>query len=207
MDTALHQEKDIVIYEGDAAEKRLADLGLSSESVKEAVTQGHTEAIAHAGDEYPRTGKGLARWITTVGVLRRAVAEEGTNEWERNDDRNRPTLVNSKKHIVLSVAAGNSAVGAPEQTPNFVRAKGNATRETLQYCLFSRSDLALPVYETWFLLYYPGKNSVHCEVSLGRGDNDGFVEAWDERIILNFENLEDDSSFVEGGEDVDFGIS
>ena len=192
------------VLTNEAAIEAIAELDLSYEDIVEAVTIGHDQA-ALKSIYHPLTARGLTRWMETVAAIRQAHAEDRENSKSRIvDEQNRPLLRHKSRNLVLAIAAGDRNVGDPNAMPNFLRAKGKATQDAL----IQISDLqGIEIVETWFLLYRPQEDCVRCELSLGVGNDSGKVEEWRRRLLFTVDNLEVDTRFVEGGEDLDFRIS
>jgi hypothetical protein len=120
--------------------------------------------------------------------------------WDRFNDRNLPLTVNQQTGIAIAASSGDECTGIAELAPRTRNPKGSATKDladanAVQLGLFT--DMGAPVkemveetakWETWFLLSYRDFQTgvVRSELSkpINIGD-DGRVDGWDERIILD----------------------
>lgn len=182
-------------------DRRLRQLGLTSEILRSAIAAGELERVS-CTELDPKSFPGISAWGFTVRHLRQRLLPRG---WRKEDTSNLPLVIEPRLGIALAIAAGSPATGLAELTPTTKHPKGpmtwnQVTVNRLQQVLFpDQSDLIpTPAEEeriTWFLLirteYRPGiddsgEHIARCELSLpAELDEHGFVSLWFERIILD----------------------
>lgn len=195
------------------AENFLAELDIPIDVVRNAIKNANRAAMAKSSSVYPRTAKGLVRWLETVGNLRGGLTDYNHDVWSLSDPNNRPILINNRRSIELGVVGGNASTGSndPSAKPQVSRSKGPETQQAVssnkQLALFTVSTELSQTLQTWFLLYHVGPNGIKCELSLPEGMENGFFTGWLTRVLIDIEDFEMDTQYEEGGEDVDFRIS
>jgi hypothetical protein len=172
---------------------RLAELGLKTEILREALQRGFA-AWASCTSNHPSNYGGISAWANSVGALRELLHSEG---WTRQDDGNLPVTVDAAGRVSIVVSTGDEYTGLTDLTPSTRSSKGprtvnvvegNAQQMTL-FDLRSRPKIVKQSAEslTWILLFHRDKasNEVRCELSCPVNMNeDGQIDAWAERIIL-----------------------
>lgn len=212
--------KPLIVHPENAADY-LSGLGISVRAIYDAVKHGELRA-ADIDSFHPRGSKGLTRWITVVGELRRAMVSDGP--WHKEDHKNRPTCVREDDKVTLSVVGGDADTGIVESLygPRANHKRGAATAEALsgQFELIEVAALVAsgtvplvtdPAPEgQWFVLYHRAEDSVQIEVSKASGlDADGQFTGWLVRVVLDQLELEATAGRRPedmGGGDVDFTI-
>lgn len=141
------------IIQGPAAEEFLTERGLSRELLVEAISGGIRE-MRSTDRNYPRTAAGYYLWAAIIGGLRRSLMETG--EWERDDPKNRPLIINKSSGMAITASGGDANTGTANPS-NVARKKGSATKESYtsgQIVLFDMSpEEELATKNAWILLY------------------------------------------------------
>ena len=209
-----------IVYEGQDAVRRLADLGLAVEVLNEALDAGDV-AARQANRFSPVTAAGTLRWMETVRMLREGLAIHG---WDVNDDRNSPRSIAPSGDLALVAVSGTVGTGQPGGTPRTANPRGKASARAVQIngqrefnlnftaMLADMSAEKTSGLGTWFLLYYRSQDDeLRAELSLPvRISERGVVDSWLERIILtprSFGAEVDLPADAGGSDDVDFDIA
>ena len=183
--------------------KRLAELGLDQEGLRDVVQRGHLAYITCTANHPPMV-PAIWAWGETVRALREHLLPKG---WERSDDNNYSTVIDPTKQFVIAVCAGDEGTGRPDATPSNKTPKGPSTMDAIAANQF---QLGLPLEfqtqptsirptegmddrVTRILLVYRSTKEVRCELSLpssiGIG---GRIDNWRERILLGTIPLDGD---------------
>lgn len=179
---------------GDAARAatRLAELGLTSSELRDAVSYGITEA-SRTTESDAKTASGTLQWLGTVRAVRETKTQDG---WRLRDDDNYPMVVSSDNKVGVAVSSGNANVGLVGRNPR-TGPKGEATKRVVETnTLMDQQRLGdLGVEATsedlpeqiWLLLYHRDDTASETRVELSlptRMEADGSVVSWKERLIL-----------------------
>jgi hypothetical protein len=196
-----------VVYQGEEADRRLAELGLEREDFIPVLEDAHNEAVRYRSVDDAKNAEGLVRWIRTVGLIRRRLSRKG---WTHEDPQNLPiTVVPSQEHIVITTT-GDQETGNPLKTPTTQYPKGKATRnaigddpgedESPQLSLMDlmEDELGEEMSEVvvdqsqhravWMLMYHfdKARKQVRAELSRPASMNAGEkIVRWQERIMLD----------------------
>lgn len=179
--------------------ERLEQLGLTQDTLREAIFQAHLQRM-RLTPNHPRIFPGLEMWGWAVGSLREQLRPLG---WVRDDIGNFPLTVNETWGLAIAIAAGDEGTGnANAQASNRSR-KGPSISDAVeinqQFDMFIGS---LPQTkeeaagnDTWILLHHTDSNKHEIRIELSRpaeiGDG-GKISAWSERVILPSISLEGD---------------
>lgn len=187
--------EEVEMPEPDEVPRRLGELGLTVELLREAVRRGQ-----HAADfctaSHPVFYPGTVAYAETVAGLRDATAALG---WTFDDQENIPRTVSPDGAVVLTAVSGNQHTGmrsgAAAQTRRPRGAAGmrivrrNGQLEFLE--LLPAEERVLGAGEVvtlgpmWFLLFFRDGDTVRSELSCARGVSDtGSLIVWRERLIL-----------------------
>lgn len=167
----------------------LADLGLTSEILIEAIRRGEIARDSCTANDAPGA-PGFYAWAQTVRGLRDILMPQG---WVRNDDVCYSRVISPDKSIAIAVVTGDDGTGNKDMSPKTKYPKGTATQAAVnsnQWSLFGE-PLSVETEEpqtwiTWMLLRKRTGDSVFAELSLPSSmTKDGQVESWQTRIILN----------------------
>jgi hypothetical protein len=207
-----------LVHQGEAAERRLGQLGIDAERLGAALDAG--DVAARQADRFsPVNGAGTLRWMETVRMLRQGLAADG---WTPNDDRNSPRTIHPDGVRAVTPVSGTADTGLADGTPKTANPRGKASSRAVQIngqLEFSVTALLADMaaektsaIETWFLLYYRAQNDeLRAELSLPvRISEKGVIDAWRERIILPTRTFGAELSVPRdagGGDDVDFDIA
>lgn len=206
----------------EAVLRRLAELGIPAEAVRESVLAGY-QLGDFVTDSHPVTYRGMVVWGEITGVFRHRMVDEG---WEKDDTDCVPRIVSPDGDVVVVAVRGNCMTGvrnAHEQLSTR-RARGNAgvrivRINTEQYALQleeggNPKDFISTLGGTWFLLYNRVEDVVRMEVSYARAvSGSGALLDWAERLILPDIDLLNPSSPRVGRDtappspDVDFTVT
>ena len=179
---------------------RLRALGLTTSDLTGALRDA-ASAMALCTENHPPIYGGLTFWAESVRSLRERKLQDG---WSRNDAWNYSTVVNTAVGIQVAVARGDEWTGdlnSPDGKPSTKHRKGVATLRAVetnhqQLDLFDRipdttNDEGDSPLITWVLLHYRAGQTIRCELSTPTAiTSAGFVEAWQERLILDNIDLE-----------------
>lgn len=187
--------EDVVIPEPEGVLRRLTELGVPLEFLREAVRRG-----ARSGDlvyaSHPRFYQGVVVYAETNCGLRDQFA---TLAWTFNDDDNIPRVVSPDGRVVLTAVSGNERTGLrhgehaqtrrPRRSAGLRIVRRNAQleiEEMLPEDQRGRSDgVVVNVGATWFLLYYRDGDTVRSELSFAHGVSPtGNLLEWSERLPL-----------------------
>lgn len=170
-------------------QRRLAELGLTEQPLRDAVMRGQL-AWAACNPFHPRIYPPLVGWAETVAALRENLAAAG---WEPSDENNYSVAINPAGQLAIAVATGNEYTGLVHSSPSTKASKG---KHTVSAVLVNQAQLSLfetinnppeqaPERTTWLLLMYRDEHEIRCELSLPVSiGNDMRVDAWRERIVL-----------------------
>jgi hypothetical protein len=184
-------EPTVICIQPEEVNARLADLGVTEEALRSAVSRGQL-AFANCTDNHPRMFPAIAAWAETVAAVRENLAPLG---WTRSELRNYSRAVDAPGRVAIAVAAGNEETGRAEGTPSTKTAKGARTVEAVvinqvQLQLFddpapAESAETEDERVTWLLLMHRAQTEIRCELSLQVAiGTDMRVNQWRERIIL-----------------------
>ncbi|MDP9359467.1 MAG: hypothetical protein M3R02_30110 [Chloroflexota bacterium] len=196
MSAVIHPEPEDV-------ESRLAALGLTERVLLEAVREGLL-AWASCTPHHPLNFPGLAAWGETVRALRDGLVPLG---WTSNEDGGLPRVVNAAGRIALTAATGNEGTGRLELPLSTNNNKGARTAKLAavnheQAELFARNEYVIKASHgpiqltTWMLLFHRDEvnRELRCELACPLSiSQEGFIDAWSERIILSPTPFDDDT--------------
>jgi len=170
-----------------AVGERLAELGLTVEALRDAVLAGESARNGCTPND-PPIAPGFVAWQLATRTLREFLAPDG---WTRSD-AGINTVVHPDGEVAIVVGAGDDRTGLPHANPRTRYARGPATvdaiERNIQPGLF---DHLLPKNasdrrKTYVLLICRVNEEVRSELSLPAAvGNDGRVECWFERILLD----------------------
>ncbi len=167
---------------------RLYDLQLTEECLLDALSAG-LAAKAACTANHPSNFRGLAMWAEIVRRLRDTLLPTG---WNSAEVKGLPLVVRADGLVAIAVASGDDSTGSIEDSvvPSTRYPKGLATLEVVarnQMLPFDHipelAQSGVPT-STWFLLHYRRGDEVICELSHPVSMENGFVNEWDERVIL-----------------------
>ncbi|SRR6266404_2099817 len=180
--------------------QELAALGLTSETVIEALLAGETErALCTPND--PPCFHGIVAWARSLRRFREVLLSKN---WTKDDTGNFSTVVNPDKTLAISVATGDNETGIydparPYASPRLKYPKGNMTRQAVDrnwMYLYLFPDMeaeaktkakeieAAEKRITWMLVRRRENDKLFAELSLPAEFNSGHVERWRHRILI-----------------------
>ncbi|ULA59814.1 MAG: hypothetical protein LZF60_160144 [Nitrospira sp.] len=185
----------------DDVHARLLTLNLEEAHLLDAVHQGYVAFIS-CTENHPPVTRGVWSWGETVRALRDRLLPQG---WTRSDNKNYSTVIHPSGRLAIAVATGDEGTGCPEVQPSTKSPKGSSTldavsiNQQLNLFMAEASSPTLQQIEeqldekaTWILLVHRSAAEVRCELSLpssmGPG---GFINGWQERILLRSIPLDD----------------
>jgi hypothetical protein len=199
------------------ARRRLAELGVESKALLDAAGRG-LAAAASFTPNHPAIAAGFMAWAETICALRDALLPL---DWERVDEGNLPLTVNFEGTVAITVATGDEDTGRESGSPCTKSKKGPRVARAIaanQLQLFP-IPVKLPQTEsagraTWLLLIHRDYIARELRAELSRPiamGEDGRVDAWAERIILDAVPFDESFSFEPApdapqGPDVDVEI-
>lgn len=214
MSTIVHQQGKSI--------DRLTELGLAYELLANAIREGELARASCTKNDPPST-PGFLQWARTTRRLREVLIPLG---WKRSQVGKLSTVVAPTGGFAIAVVTGDEATGNPGVTPKTKHPRGPATaaaveQNLLQLSLFESPAPAnddaneipdVPERLTWILLISRGADSIRCELSLpGSIGDDGRVESWEERIIVEPVAREPEPAKIAARDDsdasVDFEVS
>jgi len=179
-----------VVFQQEAATTRLSELGLTEETLREAVLAGELARSSCSAND-PSALPGLLAWGRTTRAMRERLIPFG---WRRSEDGKLSTVIDPSGTIAIAVTTGDQGTGQVYATPRTKYPKGPATvaavqQNRRQLDMFetraSSEDSPRPLLVTWLLLLARSGNQIHWELSLpGYIGEDERVETWAERIVF-----------------------
>lgn len=183
------------LHVGPSADRRLAELGLRAEQLRDAVARGD-EMRRRCSPLHPKTFPGQVMWAETVQALRQQVIP-GRGDWAPDSSNNYETVFSSELHVAVAVVGGDANTGVQGfQDPALRRKRGPVTRRRVQRNLAAQATLPLAEWQveglpeaergsTWFLLVHARNERLYQELSLPiiMGE-DSKITRWAERILL-----------------------
>lgn len=180
----------VVLHTSTAVTDRLAMLGLTVDVLRDAVAMGEAARNSCTAND-PSIAPGFLAWAKTTRGLRDALAPAN---WRRSSDGGLEAILSPDGNLAIVVATGDEGTGRIDGSPKTKYPKGPATAAAIEQNQLTFA-FAMPqaiIREpasaervTWLLLIARGRNEVRCELSLPKAiGDDGKVEAWSERIIL-----------------------
>ena len=173
------------------ADVRLAQLGpgLTQAILVRAVEHGQDYATEFSSND-PPVSKGITVWGKVHRSLRDDVVPFG---WSRKDKRGFASVLSPDGLMEVVVGAGDSNTGIRSAIPQLRCSKGVMTIEAVGNAQrsFAHVDSAWSNHvprQTWLLLYFYDDmaDDLRAELSLPTSlGADGYVEDWEERIILS----------------------
>jgi hypothetical protein len=187
--------KTAIYAEPSDVESRLGELGLTILPLTDALKYGHVHRSACTPNDPPMM-RGIVGWGKSTRALREMLAPYG---WVRSDEGNFSITLNPDRTIAISIQTGDDGTGFADRNPSTKHPKGPATADAVgqnaAQLSFDFPELPRRIRPpqkttsncmTWLFLSSPGLNEIRCELSLPKYINDdGHVEEWAERIILN----------------------
>lgn len=175
------------ILTGEEAEKRLAEMYLTSKSLIQSCVVGLL-AKANCTEYDTKVGPGFIQWNNTVRALREFCC--GSN-WMKFQEDGLEGIITSNGKTKIIPSSGNAATGKPGQIPSNRNTKGvkmiELVEQSCQGSLFygfpnQKDDVLSEVY---VLLYYNTSREMRVELSKPSFISKGIIKAWDERIIMS----------------------
>lgn len=186
--------KRSAVYQGPAADARLALMGLTSTQLLAAVSRGD-EKRKECGPLHPKTFPGQVMWAETTEALRRQLIPTRRG-WTPGSLDNYETVYSRETGIGIVVAGGDAFTGVDGfQSPSFNRRKGPLTQLRLQrnqalrlqpsFEGMEEDEAVENAVQTWFLLCNARERKLFVELSLPTiASADGKPSVWPERILL-----------------------
>ncbi|HXP23988.1 MAG TPA: hypothetical protein VN807_07595 [Candidatus Sulfotelmatobacter sp.] len=189
----------------------LARLGLRRSPLWDAILAGLLERSNCTENDAPNV-PGFIQWARTLRVLRERLILE---DWVKSDSGRYYTVVRADGKVAIAVASGSEDTGREDGFPRNRSAKGPSTATIVSQnagtidlfpeTLPPPTEVVDPERATYLLLFYVCPSDVRAELSLPVDiDDDGYITAWRERIILGSHPI--DSAAIEiSGESPDAG--
>lgn len=182
-----------VYVEADEIQSRLRNLGLDQTTLTDIVRRGqyaHAACTANDPPLYP----GFTAWAQMVRASREYLLPKG---WSRSNENNYCLVIDPTGEIAIAIATGDEGTGQAQSSPTTKSSKGPRTVDVV---VANQNQLELPLdcppipkrlieqeepRMTWILLVHRGDKGVRSELSLPLSiDDDGYINAWRERIML-----------------------
>lgn len=194
-------EACVVLDDPWQVERRLAELDLNVEELREAVRAGLLERLACTGYD-PLSAPGYELWRLASRRLREVKIVGPDPDWRPVNERGQPLVVNPVKRIAVTVSSGSEQTGNGDRDrpPRTKNPKGQVTTDLVevnrQLLLFQNHPSAIRTPKakdraTWFLLIHVDGSTARCELSLPRAMSDGYIVDWHERLMLEPVTLDD----------------
>lgn len=199
--------KAVLRHEPHDINLRLDALGLTTELLRQAVAAGEMDRSS-CTPNHPFFFAGLMGWGGTVKALRDNLAVIG---WKGKTRRGVDLVLSPDDTTAIAVASADEWTGRLGGSPKTNSSKGSGTVAAIERNRSSQMWLAgfEPMEEaapepgtTWYLLIHSAVDEVRCELSLPTqmGD-DGRIDSWAERIILEPVGAGTDLSILPGADD------
>lgn len=185
--------KAVVYHRVEDVDAQLARLGLTREPISRAANAGYL-ARTNCTPNHPSNFGGIAHYADTIRQLRDELVPMG---WSAENDQNMEVTVSPEKGISIAVVSGNENTGLESRVPSTKRRRGAVTTRLVDDNKQLQLDLPTPdlppkvnedgkeVRQTWVLLHFFDRNELRFELSRPvRIGDDGYIEAWKERIIF-----------------------
>ncbi|MDD3012289.1 MAG: hypothetical protein PHC34_01125 [Candidatus Gastranaerophilales bacterium] len=184
------------VFQDEAAEKRLTQLGLPVTILLKASATGYLAKSSCTRNDAPMI-PGINQWNSTGRSLREDLIPKG---WEKSDDNNYSCIISPCKTFRIVAFSGNLYTGKPLLTPSNRTNKGPCTiqvikNNTKQLNLWGKEDQP-DIITTWILLFYDDKKELRTELSLPAAMDKGYITGWFERIILPSQPIDDNFSKI-----------
>lgn len=209
-----------VVYENGDALDRLDQLGMEMDDLEFAFLKADAEARTYTEHD-PPAASGIARWSRTNRYLRDRLVPQ--KKWTPSNPRHLPLTTSPDGTTTIIATTGDNSTGIASASPTTKYAKGPASVQAIrgngyvQDSLFDEPStedgeaLAEAVHESegakriWLLLYAVTPDGIRAELSCPASITDkGYVDSWEERIILPFVPFEEAPAETgEGGSDGD----
>jgi len=183
------------VYEGESAVRRLGELGLTVDLLRESVVEGD-EARGACTIYHPTQAGGQRMWSDTTAGLRNRCIHLGTG-WEIDRTNNFETTVNRDHFMAIAVMGGDEYTGyRGDKMPRVRRRRGPVTQARIRRNVVvmdplfkmpgesnDSSEASLP--PVWLLLIRAAEDWLYLELSLPTLVNEsGYVVGWAERVLL-----------------------
>jgi hypothetical protein len=167
---------------------RLDDLGVTEQCLREAISAG-LAVRSGCTDNHPTNFPGLAMWAEIVKRLRDVLLLDG---WVKGEAKGLPLVVRGDGMVAIAVASGDDGTGSVDDAvvPSTRHPKGLATLEVVERNQLLPFDHIPELAQggaptsTWLLLHCRRDDEIICELSHPVSMENGFVNEWDERIVL-----------------------
>lgn len=174
-------------------ELKLKHLGINSEILIEACKAGvlsRSNSTAFDTKGQP----GYIQWNDTNSKLRLLTHNQG---WEVYQENGIEGIISKDKKIRIIPSSGNAATGNPNQPASNKNPKGEGSIKLIDkgkqgniFTGFPEQDAE--EFETYILLYYANDKELRMELSKPSSiDTHGKIKAWEERLILPKQALND----------------
>jgi hypothetical protein len=176
--------------------RRLAELGVTSEILIKAVEASHAARAACTENDAPNF-PGIAAWNGAVRSLREDLVLEG---WKRFNHTGQPLIVRPDNALALTCTSADENTGREGVfDPRTNSCKGPRTLEKVELNGWLFADLAADAaakveamnkqrMNTWMLLLHYDKVLGQVRSELSRpvtADPDGVISGWSERVVLS----------------------
>ena len=192
----------LIFYQTEDVERRLSKHRLTPIILWEAVKAGY-DSLSESSVNSPPSGKGIGVWSAETGRLRDILLPRG---WGKRDRDFSSSVFHYESQMAVIVMAGNDETGLMDGKPKSRSKKvsrtkkGVAIRNAIEvnkhFSAYQMNPLWIKEmasterpFRTWVLLHNIGPNTatfddVRIELSLPVGLTNGFVSAWQERLLV-----------------------
>lgn len=181
----------IVITEAYDRDTRLAEMNLSFEGLRNAVTQGHAQRGLQQQYD-PKMIGGVNAWARAVRILSEEFCDAAWG-WSRDDLGGQPRIFNIPLQLAVIVQAGNRLTGFADAHPRTKYPKGQRTQAAVNMngagrlfgALEGESEPKEGPIQTWLLLVHGSRSELRAELSLPSAmDKSNHVSDFSVRLIL-----------------------
>lgn len=185
--------KNTTITDFREVELRLKELGINSDVIIEACKSG-VLSRSNSTSFDTKGQPGYIQWNDTNSKLRLLTHNHGWKVYQENGIEG---IISHDKKMRIIPSLGNAATGNPNQPASNKNPKGEGSIKLIDrgqqgniFTGFPEQDIE--AFETYMLLYYANDNELRMELSKPSFiDTKGKIKAWEERLILPKQSLND----------------
>jgi hypothetical protein len=198
------------VIEGDDADARLAEFGLTADLLRQVAGAAYTDASQSSALE-PRSYPGTTKWAKGTRYFREATIVDG---WEPDSTDNFESTINPSGTQAVALVGGTPDTGRKDATPRNARKRGAAAVRAVKKGQLNLLESALTLDtaapDLWMFLHHHDEDAaeIRLELSLPNTIEAGFVTSWTERIVIAAEPFDGITRSIadDGDPDVDVDV-